>query len=308
MNTIFVSPSYACNERCLFCPCHREARRYKPIPTHNILASIAEACRRDKLEMVLISGGEPTLYPGLPAIMQAAKGHGLKVGLLSNSLRFADDTFCSHFLQEVGYEFELTTAFHSHIPEEHDRITGVEGSFERSLRGVQNMERHGVKTTIKHVVNGISHSHLPDFAEWVNATFPPCVDWVLCHIDICGEAHENGSQTGVAFAQSRPYLEQALDVMERFGRRRVSVFNTPLCCVDPYFWSYLHRYESEEHMSALLLPREDDQPPAIQYDLQGDGGANFAPCQECIVRHICPGTWRRTAEYYGDTMFHPFKG
>ena len=311
MKTLFVSPSYLCNESCVFCPCHKIAKRYTSLPVDLILSSVDDAILRNEIEMLLISGGEPTLYKDLPQIINYGRQRGLKIGILSNSLRFADDNFSKNFVETAGNDFELTTAFHSHIADKHDNITNIKCSFEKSLQGIHNLIKLGVKVTIKHVINGLSYTHLPLFVEWVYATFPDSVSFVMCNIDLCGEALKNSDLTAVPFNESKQYLEKALDIVIKYsenGRHRnISVFNTPLCTIDPYYWKFLKKYESEETMDALLLPSADPSSlPSIRYDLKGDGGANFTPCAKCCVQKICPGTWQQTAEYFGDSIFNPF--
>lgn len=95
--------------------------------------------------MVLISGGEPTGYKDIMGLISYIKGKGLKFGVLSNSLKFADKEFFERFIGVVGSDFELTTAFHSWKGEEHDGITSVPGSFNKSLEGVDNLIKAGVK-------------------------------------------------------------------------------------------------------------------------------------------------------------------
>ncbi|MBO8458894.1 MAG: radical SAM protein [Bacteroidetes bacterium] len=310
MKTLFVSPSYICNEKCVFCPCYKEAKRYAPIPEVLLKSCIEEAFQKNRIEMVLISGGEPTLYKELPEIMKYIREMGLKIGILSNSLRFADEFFINSFINSVGGDFELTTAFHSHIAKEHDAITGIKGSFEKSLKGINNLIKANVHVTLKHVINALSYKKLPEFAQWVYLTFPDSVPWVICNMDLCGEALNNKSLTAVSFDESKPYLEKTLDIVTenhaKERHRNVSVFNTPLCCIDPYYWKFLQKYESEESMSALLLPSADKNiAPAIKYNLKGDGGANFIPCLECKVKSFCPGTWRQTAGHFGNKIFNP---
>ena len=312
MKTLFVSPSYVCNEKCAFCPCHKEARRYTPIPVELIKDSIDKALEKNKIEMILISGGEPTLYKDLADLINFIHRVGLKIGILSNSKKFASKVFFDSFINKVGNDFELTTAFHSHIAEEHDAITGINGSFEQSLQGINNLIDAGVNVTIKHVINGVSYLKLPKYAEWIFSTFPDYVSWVICNMDLCGEALNNNVISAVSFEKSKKNLESALDVVikkhNNNRHRNVSVFNTPLCCIDPFYWNFLKKYESEESMSALLLPSADKNvSPVIRYDLKGDGGANFTPCYECKVKEICPGTWRKTAIYFGEKMFKPIR-
>lgn len=312
MNTLFVSPSYRCNESCVFCPCHKIAKRYQSIPSDVIINSMTDAVQRKGTEMILISGGEPTLYNDLVPVIISARKLKLKIGILSNSLKFADKDFCKSFIDIVGNDFELTTAFHSHIAKEHDKITGIKGSFDKSLKGVKNLINAEVCVTIKYVINGLSYDKMPEFANWIYKTFPNSVSWVICNMDLCGEALMNSDLTAVSFQESRKYLESALDIIieqsAKGNHRNVSVFNTPLCCIDPYYWHFLRKYESEESMTALLLPSDNiDTAPKIRYNLKGDGGANFLPCNECILKDKCPGTWRQTAEYFGDSTFKPFK-
>ena len=207
MKTLFVSPSYVCNEKCVFCPCYKEAKRYAPIPATLLKSCIEEALQKNRIEMVLISGGEPTLYKELPEIMNYIREAGLKIGILSNSLRFANEIFFNSFINTVGVDFELTTAFHSHVAEEHDAITGIKGSFEKSLKGINNLVKAGVHVTIKHIINGLSYKNLPECAQWVYLTFPDSVSWVICNMDLCGEALNNNSLTAVSFDESKPYLD-----------------------------------------------------------------------------------------------------
>lgn len=80
--TIFVG---SCNMRCPFC--HNASLVLRPntqpiIPTEEILTYLKK--RRNILEGVCITGGEPTLYPSLPLFIDQIKELGLKVKLDTN--------------------------------------------------------------------------------------------------------------------------------------------------------------------------------------------------------------------------------
>lgn len=311
MKTLFVSPSYVCNEKCIFCPCALNARRYTSLTLDEMCRAVDFAVEQEKIEMVLISGGEPTIYKDILGLISHIKGKGLKFGILSNSLKFSDPEFLNRFIAVAGSGFELTTAFHSFRENEHDRVTSVPGSFQKSLLGVNNLIQAGVNVTIKHIINNSTYQVLPEYVDWLYDTFPDNVPWVLCNIDLTGTALTNEVDSAVPFSVSRPYLENALDKVIEYrknGRNRiVRIFNTPFCCVDPYYWPFLQKYESEEEMSALYLPYENPAENRIRFNLKGDGGARFEPCKECIVQPQCPGTWKKTAEVLGEDSFIPYK-
>ncbi len=311
MKTLFLSPDYRCNEKCAFCPCAINAREYNPLRLDEMQCAINKAIDEIGIEMVLISGGEPTLCPDVLPLIDYIKGKELKFGVLSNSLKFASKIYLDKFIAGAGTDFELTTAFHSCKPENHDAITRVPNSFKKSLEGLSALISKGVKVTVKYNINNLTYKELPAYVDWVFSTFPDNVPWVLCNIDVCGVAEDNKDMTAVPFNISKPYLEQALDkVIEYYkngSHRVVRIFNTPLCCIDPYYWSFLQRSESEENVSAMYLPYKEGEKNELQLNVKGDGGANFKPCEECQLRSQCPGTWSRTGEIYGDEVFNPFK-
>ena len=48
MKTLFVSPSYVCNEKCIFCPCALNARRYASLTLDEFCQAIDLAADREK--------------------------------------------------------------------------------------------------------------------------------------------------------------------------------------------------------------------------------------------------------------------
>lgn len=304
MKTLFISPSYKCNEKCVFCPCSEDSGLYSSLSLSEAVHAVDLAIERMGIEMVLISGGEPTLWKNLPAFVQQIRQRHLKWGMLSNSTTFSSRVFIDRFMQSVGNDFELTTAFHSHLSSEHDRITRLAGSHTKSLQGIRNLLEHGVKVTVKHVINNLTYKSLPQFASWIKESFPASVPVVICNMDICGVAERNRELAGVRFQDSKEYLEKALDILS--GERVVRVFNTPLCCIDPYYWRFLQRYESEEQMAALMLPALKDEKPEVRFNLVGDGGASSSVCDSCALQQVCPGTWKRTIEILGEESLRPF--
>jgi pyruvate formate lyase activating enzyme len=80
--TIFVG---SCNMRCPFC--HNASLVLRPytqplIPSEDVIAYLIK--RKNILEGVCITGGEPTLYPELPLFVKQIKELGLKVKLDTN--------------------------------------------------------------------------------------------------------------------------------------------------------------------------------------------------------------------------------
>ena len=308
MKTFFLSPDYRCNEKCMFCPCVEDARQYVPLTLDEMKVSLDIAIENEAVEMVLLSGGEPTLAKDILPFVEYVRKKNIKLGILSNALKFASNVYLKKFIDAAGDSFELTTAFHSCHPALHDKITQIPNSFEKSLKGVFNLMNAGIRITVKYNINKLTCNELPEYTDWIYAAFPDNISWVLCNIDVCGIAMKNKNDTAVSFSESKPFVEKAFDkVIEYYqeGRKRiVYLFNTPLCCIDPYYWSFLKKTEGGI-MPALRLPYKREEDNLLKINITGDGGAIFKPCKKCVLQQKCPGTWSKTGELY-ENGFKPF--
>jgi pyruvate formate lyase activating enzyme len=93
--TIFLA---GCNMRCPFCHNASLVTRViseNAIPQETVLSTLYK--RKHILEGVCITGGEPTLYPGLQSLIEEIKSIGLKVKLDSNG---TNPAMLKHLVQE----------------------------------------------------------------------------------------------------------------------------------------------------------------------------------------------------------------
>jgi len=100
---IVIEANYTCNLRCGKCY-NRDHKGVKPL--EQVKAEIDLARTRRTLETVSILGGEPTLYPDLPEVVRHVKRSGLFCQVLTNGVRFREDTSGSllRTLQEAGVD------------------------------------------------------------------------------------------------------------------------------------------------------------------------------------------------------------
>lgn len=309
MNLAYFSMSYDCNEKCIFCPCSENARNLNSVSLEEMKRSVDAILAKGPLDIAVISGGEPTLKKEFTAFAAYLVEKNIKIGLLSNALKFAGKDYLRRLLAITGTGMlEVTTAFHSHLALKHNNLTGLRNSFEKSLEGILNVIESGVKVSVKYNMINYTYRDLPAYIDWVYRTFPDKVNLIICNIDLTGIALKNKDLTAVAFSDSAPLLEQALDRVIGYGEqgrlRNVRVFDTPLCTLDPYYWDFVEN-GSGTNVSALRIPAETEEKDRLYLDVEGDSGAVFEPCSRCAVNDICPGTWRKTGEFFGNDIFQP---
>ncbi|NEC22773.1 radical SAM protein [Streptomyces parvus] len=78
-------------------------------------------------------GGEPTLYPNLPALIKHAHGRGLAVEVFSN-MTYIRESLWDAFAE---YGVKLATSYYSDDADEHDRVTRLRGSHRKTRANIE---------------------------------------------------------------------------------------------------------------------------------------------------------------------------
>ena len=309
MKSLYIALGYACNHRCIFCPCSSTTPRNMKMSVQEVIDSIATSITNKDVHSVLLSGGEPTIQQNFWDILEYLSKTDLSVGILSNADRLENRKIVDRILSLIPPQrLNITTSLHSHNSKKHDKVTQSVGSFNRSLNGVNNLIDAGVNTTIKHCITKLNYREMEDFTDFIYNSFIDWVNLLFCSIDYCGIAGENESVVAVRFTECGPYIERALDKVIQYkenGRlRNTIVTDTPLCAVDPYYW-YFFSYHSKERIPAYNSPISGGNMSKLLFDVESDCGTFFNSCKTCIVEQICPGAWRTACELFGEDAVSP---
>lgn len=133
--------SYTCGQRCAFCSesVRMDRWRHAPLKGEEVSAVLL-ARRKAGFNHVTFTGGEPTAHPLLPAALGAARKLGFNTYLTTNGGRFAEEAYAAEVLPLVD---ELCLSVHGPDAETHDAAAGVRGSFDRAMKALANIEKHG---------------------------------------------------------------------------------------------------------------------------------------------------------------------
>jgi 7,8-dihydro-6-hydroxymethylpterin dimethyltransferase len=165
-------------EQCqLGCPvCYADSSKEK---THRSLTQIehmldAAMANEGELNVLQISGGEPTLHPELIAILDAAKARPIRHLMLNtNGLRIAEDEAFADQLAIYRPGFEVYLQFDSLRPESLQRLRGRDLSALRR-KAVEILNERDISTTlVMTVAKGINDEEMGEVLEF--ALSKPCV-------------------------------------------------------------------------------------------------------------------------------------
>ncbi|MCX8037976.1 MAG: radical SAM protein [Candidatus Sumerlaeia bacterium] len=138
----------ACNLRCIHCYTDSDTR----IAPDELTTAEAQAMLRDlaafRVPAVLMSGGEPLIRPDLFDLVAFANSLGLHCTLSTNGTLITEET--AQRIRAAGFTYVGISL--DGIGEVNDYFRGVEGAFERAMRGFRNCvavgQRVGLRMTL----------------------------------------------------------------------------------------------------------------------------------------------------------------
>ncbi len=224
-----VTVHFKCNLKCTHCMIEGTMNWLRPESNSQLARVLEQNARQKKWKGLTLTGSEVTLRHDLPDLARAARDHGFEhVRIQTHGMRLADEDYCRALIEAgVDEYFVSVTAANA---ETHDAITGVTGSFERTVRGLENLDTFDdVAILTNTVITERSYrqlpevvarlSHLRHLAQMEFWTYWPMgetddKDLIASHLDVL------------------PYLRQAIADARAHGRS-AEVKNFPECLLGP---------------------------------------------------------------------------
>ncbi|HKO15996.1 MAG TPA: radical SAM protein [Gemmatimonadaceae bacterium] len=227
MCTFELTPT--CNLRCRFCYVALDPYKGPYLSTEQVF-SILDKLERAGVLYLTLTGGEVLSRRDFREIYLYAKRKGFLVTLFSNATMVTERI--SSLLAEHP-PFCVEVSIYGADAEHYEKVTQIPGSFGRFVRGIELLQRAGVKLVLKTPVSTMIEDHLPEMVEFarIRGLLPLKYDPVL-------DARHDGGQEPVVY---------------RIGVRRVGALHEQMDALNRDFLKFLPD-KSGEH-SLPLTPR-----------------------------------------------------
>ena len=126
--------TYRCNNDCAHCY-NARSRRF-PEMDLSAWKQVIDQVWALRIPHIVFTGGEPTLYQGLPELVAYAENIGLITGLNTNGRKLADPGYLAG-LVDAGLD-HIQITFESHDPSIHDLMVGAHGAWAETVSGLRN--------------------------------------------------------------------------------------------------------------------------------------------------------------------------
>lgn len=310
-----------CNLRCRFCYNHYKAPGV-PAPEPSSYARAMKTLRRlyslARIRTITMSGGEPFLAERFPELVLYCRMKGSRVKVITNGCAAAFGDYRELMaMKEVYFQFPV----HSADPAVHDGITGVAGSWERSVNSIRQVRELGGDPFAVIVLTSINVSGARSCLEFIESLGVRRV--LLLRYNVGGEGLADARTLIVRSGELGKIYAEA-EELGAAGRLTItSNVCTPVCLLDPSRYPHI----GFTHCSAdpLRLPltidslgdvRKCNHSPAVlgnifREKIDSIYGRKLPEweavpdlCAGCAHYETCRGGCRAASEqYYGSAAF-----
>lgn len=250
---VSVTMEFRCNLKCVHCMIEGTMDRLQAVPDPVFDQVLDEQRATSRWKGLVLTGSEITLRKDLPDLARRAREAGFdRVRIQTHGVQLAKTDFAQRLVDAGVNEYFVSVAGAG--ADSHDRITQVDGAWDKMLAGMEYLDREDdVRLLTNTVVTALSYQELPQIVD------------LLGHLDRLIQmefwtywpmAERDEKQLCARHADILPYLRDAILRARDLGRF-VEVKNFPECMlgdlgdalvnaqpallIDPAFWREFER-------------------------------------------------------------------
>ena len=278
-----------CNQACLFCS----------NPDNEKIKDIKEVYKNiDKLislgyQGVILTGGEPTLYPYLKEAIEYACQKKIDVRMITNGQKICDFNFLKK-LKEAGLNL-VHISFYSYKPKIQAYLTQNKDSLKNILKSISNANKLKIVLNINTVINSYNANHLDKNIIFLVNKFSQINHFVWNNLDPYMNRASKNKHTIAKLKAFEKSLYKAMKYLET-KNKTFRVERVPLCFMGEYGWVSTEArkiVKKEERLMYFLdekgLVRQKDWHKNL------DNPYSFykksKKCKDCVLERICPGLY-----------------
>jgi len=166
--------TFRCNLKCIHCYCNLptdDAKTKNRELTTREVFSILDQLKEAGCLFLLFTGGEPLLRPDFLDIYDYAKKNGFIITIFTNGT-MVSQSFVNYLAKQRPFTIEIS--LYGITEKTYERITGVQGSFNKCLKGIELLRSAGIFLKLKTMLLSINQGELKGikaFAENLGLPF-----------------------------------------------------------------------------------------------------------------------------------------
>lgn len=223
-NTAWISVTYNCNNRCKWCYASSNLNEYRKKELDssnedgiiNLLVNLG-------IRNVRLIGGEPTIYPNIVNLTEKLTSSGLRASIVTNGRRFSDIEFAKA-IKKAGLVY-ASFSIEGYNKEIHEQGTNVKGSFQETIKGLENALEAGIGTATNTTITKDNLSSLEKIIDLLQGK-PELVTFNICSPCLRTDSNASNAITPVEGAKA---FENVYVYAKQKSVQTKLVTPTPVC-------------------------------------------------------------------------------
>ena len=139
-----IEITYRCNHLCTFC--YNSPTGAREMTTEQIFTALEKVSKMGVLYLTL-TGGEALCHKDFFKIAERVRSLGMALRIYSNGYLMADKRMVRKIKALNPMEVEISV--HGASPESHEGLTRIKGSFDKTVKAIENLRAEGLKVVLK---------------------------------------------------------------------------------------------------------------------------------------------------------------
>jgi len=166
---LFLNITNRCNMNCPICIANIPGMGFEFHPPLSYFEKVLDGlAQMDPKPTVQLFGGEPTVRDDMFDIIEMARRRGLRVRIVTNGLRLADEAYCRKICE---MKVPVLLSLDGMNREIYDRLRKNPGAFDKKMKAFENLARYSTRknTIMCCVAQGINDHHMADLIAFCHA-------------------------------------------------------------------------------------------------------------------------------------------
>lgn len=287
-NLAYIQITRNCNQQCIICSNPPSGRRDLSLARAK---KLVDKYIKAKYDGLILSGGEPTVYPHLVELIAYCRQKKFPVRIISNGQKLADAGYAKK-LAEAGLR-HAGISIYSNDAGTQAELTRNADALPNVKAALSNLIKNKIRVDICIAISKTNAGHLSSVVEFILKEYPSITHFIFNNLDPTTSRVKENLQTIPRLADMEVELIKSLKLLAK-NKKTFRVERVPLC--------YLPEFEYCSTETRKIVKKEFR--PIYFLDEKGflfqEGFAHdkSPQCQVCSLNDICAGLFQ--ADKYFD--------
>lgn len=283
-----------CNQKCIICSNPSNERQLDFQEAKKEIDSL----KKQGYEGVIFTGGEPTLYPYLPELINYASKKGIFPRIVTNGQKIADPNYLKT-LKKSGLS-HIHLSIYSYKDKIQYRLSRNRKSLRKIKKALVNLGKIGeIAVDINTAINKFNADHLSKTANWIIKDYPFINHFVFNNLDPYMNRVAENPDVVPRLNDFELELHRALEILQK-NHKTFRIERVPLCYLEDFEYASTEtrKIVKKEDRTVFFL---DDKGRVTQTDWFYK---KTDSCRHCSLDKICAGIYSRGG-FYKEEELHP---